>query len=121
MRLRFSLFTTGARLSRAVIPAAALLAVCRIAAPELFSLVTDKIFLFLLGALGGYAADVAVFPYAAPDSYLKDDWRDTPDAEGGEDQADFPIAIGYEREFLSASFRRAAFVLIGMLVLGLGR
>lgn len=113
-------FTARARLPFIAAAAALLLVLCWIVSPIQLPVVIYKLLLCLLGGLCGYVVDGAAFPYAAPDSYLKDDWRENPDADGNADEPDFPVAIGWESEFIVASLRRTALILGGMAVVGLG-
>ena len=113
-------FTARARLPFVALLAVLLLVLCWLVSPVQLPVVIYKVLLCLLGALAGYAVDGAAFPYAAPDSYLGDDWRNNPDADGGTDDADFPILEAYAPEFCIATIRRAGLILGGMVVVGMG-
>lgn len=113
-------FTARARLPFVSLLAVMLLLLCGFISPVQLPVVVYKLLLCLLGGLCGYVVDTAAFPYAAPDSYLVKDWRDDPDADGGDGDADFPVLPGYVCEFLLAQLRRTAFVLGGMAVVGVG-
>ncbi|CAK7024874.1 MAG: hypothetical protein DELT_02539 [Desulfovibrio sp.] len=73
-----------------------------------------KLGLPVLAAIVGLFFDFAVFPFARPDSYLDDYWKKDPDADRPND-ADYPIATGYEGVFCNACLRRA--IIIGAFVL----
>ena len=118
-KFRYS-FTARARLPFVGLAAAFLLLLLWLVSPVNTPVVFYKVLLCLLGALAGYAVDGAAFPYAAPDSYLVNDWREDPDADGGTGGVDFPVVALYEDEFRVAQIRRAAFILGGMLCVGLG-
>ena len=66
------------------------------------------------GALLGNMISVAFCPYARLTSYLVDDWRKDPDADGGSD-VDYPIVEGYAGVFAAALVYRA--VVVGAVVL----
>lgn len=72
-----------------------------------------KASLVALAGVLGYWLDRALFPYARPDSYLKQDWRKGTDEP--EDDADFPVCQTYQREFCVAQLRRA--IVVGCVVL----
>ena len=57
-----------------------------------------KLGLPVLAAIAGLFFDFAVFPFARPDSYLKEYWIKNPDADNPDD-ADYPIADGYSAAF----------------------
>ena len=75
-----------------------------------------KFGLMVLGGLGGYLVDCLCFPYARPHSYLAEPWKFRAGFKEG--QADFPVAVGEERLFLGACFRRALIVVGAMIALG---
>ena len=58
--------------------------------PQQLPVVLYKAALVLLAALLGNVVSVAFCPYARLTSYLVDDWRKDPDADGGSD-VDYPI------------------------------
>ena len=67
----------------------------------------------------GYWLDRWCFPYARPDSFLAAaDWRT--DANAAADQANHPVAAGYEQIFSASMLRRALIMLGTMLAMGLG-
>ena len=102
----------------------ALLAVGLQAAIWLFSpaqgpVVLYKLSLVVIAAILAVFCDVALFPFARPDSYLARDWRDDPDADRPDD-ADYPIADGSEASFALACVRRVALVAVFVLAVSLG-
>lgn len=94
-------------------------ALCLVAGVTLFSpqqlpVVLYKAALVLLAALLGNMVSVAFCPYARLTSYLVEDWRKNPDADGGSD-VDYPIVEGYAGVFAAALVYRA--VVVGAVVL----
>ena len=94
-------------------------ALCLAAALALFSpqqlpVVLYKAALVLLAALLGNIVSVVFCPYARLTSYLVDDWRKNPDADGGSD-VDYPIVEGYAGVFAAALVYRA--VVVGAVTL----
>ena len=67
----------------------------------------------------GMFFDVAVFPFATPDSYLDDDWKRAPGAVRLR-CADFAIAKGYLWPFVMACLRRAAVVAAFVVAVSVG-
>ena len=65
-------------------------------------------------ALVGHVVSVGFCPYARLTSYLVEDWRKDPDADGGSD-VDYPIVEGYAGVFAAALMYRA--VIVGAVVL----
>ena len=63
--------------------------------------------------------DVAVFPFATPDSYLDDDWKCAPGAVRLR-CADFAIAKGCLWPFVMACLRRAAVVAAFVVAVSVG-
>lgn len=88
-------------------------------APVQGPVVLYKITLALLAGVLMYGLDRALFPYAAPSSYLVDDWRRVPDQDGGT-EADYPIVEGYKSVFCLAMARQALLVGCGILAVCLG-
>ena len=82
--------------------------------PQQLPVVLYKAALVLLAALLGNVVSVAFCPYARLTSYLVDDWRKDPDADGGSD-VDYPIVEGYAGVFAAALVYRA--VIVGAVVL----
>lgn len=78
-----------------------------------------KLAMSVIAAVLAVFCDVAVFPFARPDSYLDDDWRKDPDADRP-GSADYPIADGYEAAFCLACLRRALIVAAFVLAVSLG-
>ena len=74
--------------------------------PAQVPVVLYKLALVMLAAILGMFFDVAVFPFATPDSYLDDDWKRAPGAVRLR-CADFAIAKGYLWPFVMACLRRA--------------
>jgi hypothetical protein len=102
----------------------ALLALALQAVIWLFSPAQGPVVLYKLGqaviaVVIAVFCDVAIFPFARPDSYLDDDWRKDPDADrpGG---ADYPIAQGCYAAFNLACIRRALIVAAFVLAVSLG-
>ena len=75
--------------------------------PAQVPVVLYKLALVMLAAILGMFFDVAVFPFATPDSYLDDDWKCAPGAVRLR-CADFAIAKGCLWPFVMACLRRAA-------------
>ena len=73
----------------------------------------------MLAAILGMFFDVAVFPFATPDSYLDDDWKRAPGAVRLR-CADFAIAKGYLWPFVMACLRRAAVVAAFVVAVSVG-
>lgn len=88
-------------------------------APAQVPVAVYKLCLLLLAAVAGFCVDRALFPYAEPSGYLKDDWRKDPDADNTND-ADYPIAEDYCGVFVVAMLRQALIVAVAMLAVGLG-
>lgn len=88
-------------------------------APQQLPVVHYKLVLTLLAGLVGYMLDRVLFPFAAPSSYLDDDWRNEPDADKRND-ANFPVATGYGNIFCIAMLRQAMLIVGAMLAVGLG-
>lgn len=78
-----------------------------------------KLALVMLAAILGMFFDVAVFPFATPDSYLDDDWKRAPGAVRLR-CADFAIAKGYLWPFVMACLRRAAVVAAFVVAVSVG-
>jgi hypothetical protein len=78
-----------------------------------------KLGLAVIAVVIAVFCDVALFPFARPDSYLDDDWRKDPDADRPGD-ADYPIAVGYYAAFYCACLRRALIVAAFVLAVSLG-
>ena len=89
--------------------ALALQAVLLLISPAQMPVVLYKLALVMLAAILGMFFDVAVFPFATPDSYLDGDWKRAPGAVRLR-CADFAIAKGCLWPFLMACLRRAAVV-----------
>ena len=81
--------------------------------PAQVPVVLYKLALVMLAAILGMFFDVAVFPFATPDSYLDDDWKRAPGA-------DFAIAKGYLWPFVMACLRRAAVVAAFVVAVSVG-
>lgn len=97
--------------------AALLLAAVWSQAPEQLPVVLYKAALVFLAGAAGYLLDRWAFPYGRPHSYLRQDWHGrkfTPD------DADNPVVLRYESEFLVACLRRAFIMGMAMLAVGLG-
>ena len=86
--------------------------------PAQVPVVLYKLALVMLAAILGMFFDVAVFPFATPDSYLDDDWKRAPGAVRLR-CADFAIAKGYLWPFVMACLRRAAVVAAFVVAVGL--
>lgn len=103
----------------ALLATAALLAGLVLVSPQQLPVVAYKLALALLAGLSGYWLDRALWPYAAPSSYLYDDWRKAPDADNPDD-ADYPIVPEYKAAFASAMYRQAAIVIACIVGVCLG-
>jgi Putative 2/3 transmembrane domain holin len=77
-----------------------------------------KLALISLAAVVAYWLDRALFPYARPDGYLKEDWRC--ELDGGCESVDYPVADGYALVFCAAMIRRAVVVLAVVVGVALG-
>ena len=102
----WSLYLAGAALC--------LLAVLGLLSPQQLPVVLYKGSLVLLAALVGHVVSVGFCPYARLTSYLVDDWKKNPDADGGLD-VDYPIVEGYTGVFAAALVYRA--VVVGAVIL----
>ena len=78
-----------------------------------------KLGLAVLAAIAGMFFDFAAYPFARPDSYLDESWQNKPDADNP-NNADYPIAKGYESAFNTACIRRAVIVVGFVLAVALG-
>ena len=78
-----------------------------------------KLALAVIAVVLAVFCDVSVFPFARPDSYLDEDWRNDPDADRP-GSADYPIAKGYEVAFCLAFLRRALIIAAFVLAVSLG-
>ncbi|WP_303236993.1 putative holin [uncultured Bilophila sp.] len=78
-----------------------------------------KLALVMLAAILGMFFDVAAFPFAAPDSYLDDDWKRAPGVPQSR-CADFPIAVGYRWPFVMACLRRVLVVAACVVAVSVG-
>ncbi len=87
--------------------------------PAQVPVVLYKLALVMLAAILGMFFDVAVFPFATPDSYLDDDWKRAPGAVRLRG-ADFAIAKGYLWPFVMACLRRAAVVAAFVVAVSVG-
>ena len=87
--------------------------------PAQVPFVLYKLALVMLAAILGMFFDVAVFPFATPDSYLDDDWKRAPGAVRLR-CADFAIAKGYLWPFVMACLRRAAVVAAFVVAVSVG-
>lgn len=107
------------RLPRAtlwLVVAVLLLAAIGWVSPIQLPVVLYKASLIALAVVLGYWLDRGLFPYARPDGYLHRDWRCQGREPVPEGEVDFPIAAGYEFEFIAATLRRA--IIVGAAVLG---
>lgn len=111
--------------------AALLVIAIAIVAPVQLPIVLYKACLVALAVVLGYWADRALFPYARPDGYLKDDWRHGIQSivemppERGEgrtwyDGVDFPVEDGYHQAFAAAMLRRALIVAAIVIAIAVG-
>lgn len=91
-----------------------LVATLAVFSPQQIPVVLYKAALVLLAALLGNIVSVVFCPYARLTSYLVDDWRKNPDADGGSD-VDYPIVEGYAGVFAAALVYRA--ITVGAVVL----
>lgn len=114
-----TLFSSRRWFVLAVLATICLSALLILFAPQQISVVHYKLVLTLLAGLVGYMLDSVLFPFAAPSSYLDDDWRNKPDADNRND-ADFPVATRYGSIFCFAMLRQALLIVGAMLAVGLG-
>lgn len=87
--------------------------------PQSSVVILYKLGLPILAAVVGLVFDYAVFPFARPDSYLKEYWKENPDADRTGD-ADYPISAGNELPFCFACLRRALIIVGFVLGVSLG-
>lgn len=85
--------------------------------PQQLPVAAYKTGLVLFAGLVGHWLDRALFPYADPAGYLKDNWKQRPDADGGVDRVDYEICEGYFVPFAVATIRRG--IMVGLAVLGM--
>lgn len=105
------------RMSPGWVLAVALLAVVWWLAPQQLVVIVYKVALVVLAGVAAYLLDRWAFPYARPHSYLCADWHGrkfTPD------DADNPVVMRYEFQFLVACLRRAFIMGMAMLAVGMG-
>lgn len=114
-----SLFSSRSWFMLALLATICLSGLLLLFAPQQLPVVHYKLVLTLLAGLVGYMLDRVLFPFAAPSSYLDDDWRNEPDADKQND-ADFPVATGYGNIFCIAMLRQAMLIVGAMLAVGLG-
>ena len=114
-----SLFSSRRWFALALLLTLCLSALLILFAPQQVSVVHYKLVLTLLAGMVGYMLDRVLFPFAAPSSYLKDDWRHDPDADNAND-ADFPVTVSYRTIFCYAMLRQAMLIVGAMLAVGLG-
>lgn len=91
------------------------------ASPREALIVTYKVTLVLLAAVAAYWIDRWLFPYARPEGYLCEEWRDrigSGDWPDGVD--DFPVVTESKTLFMVASLRRILLMGMAMLAVGLG-
>lgn len=98
----------------------ALLAALLFFSPVQGPVVLYKLALVFLAAIVGMAFDYLAFPYALPSGYLDKDWRENPDADGGDGKADFPVAEGCIPLFCAALARRAIIIFGFVIAVALG-
>lgn len=90
-------------------------------APAESPVVAYKLALAVLAALVGLFFDFAVFPFARPDSYLRENWILDPDADNPNlNEADYPIVPQYKAAFFVACLRRALLISVFVLAVALG-
>ena len=83
--------------------------------PAQGSVIGYKLALVVLAAIVGMAFDYLAFPYALPSGYLDRDWRNTPNADGGDGKPDYPVAEGYIMPFCATLTRRAV-IIFGFII-----
>jgi hypothetical protein len=89
--------------------------------PAQSPVVLYKLALAVIAAVLAVFCDVAVFPFARPDSYLEKDWRyNLPSESGTDGQPDFPIIEDCEGPFCTACLRRAVIIAAFVLAVSLG-
>ncbi|MGL5632419.1 MAG: putative holin [Azovibrio sp.] len=82
--------------------------------PQQLPVALYKLSLISLAVVVAYWLDRSLFPYARPDSYLKQCWR-SKKAEGNP-EAPNKVAEGCHRVFAAAMLRRA--IIVGAVVIG---
>lgn len=114
-----NLFSSRRWFALALLATACLSALLALFAPQQLSVVHYKLVLTLLAGIVGYMLDRVLFPFAAPSSYLNDDWRNEPDADNP-NNADYPVSVSYRTVFCFAMLRQAMLIVGAMLAVGLG-
>ncbi len=113
------IFSPRRWLALAAVAGVVLLVVVMLLALHQAPVIIYKLALALLAGVAGYGLDRALFPYAAPSSYLDEDWRSHPDADQ-RCNADYPVVTEYKTIFTAAMLRQALLVACAMLAVCLG-
>jgi hypothetical protein len=80
-----------------------------------------KLGLAVIAVVLAVICDIAIFPYARPDSYLEKDWRyNLPSESGTDGQPDFPVIAECEGPFCISCLRRALIIAAFVLAVSLG-
>jgi hypothetical protein len=101
--------------------ACALQGVIWLFSPAQGPVVLYKLGLAVIAVVIAVFCDVALFPFARPDSYLVKDWRyNLPPETGTDGRPDFPVIEDCEGPFCIACIRRAIIVAAFVLAVSLG-
>ncbi|MGB3289613.1 MAG: putative holin [Burkholderiaceae bacterium] len=98
--------------------AALSIVVIGLVSPQQIPVVIYKLSLVSLAAVVSYWIDRALFPYGRPGGYLERDWRCG--SCSPLHPVDYPIASGYETQYMVATIRRAALAAAVILAVALG-
>lgn len=103
------------RLSSWIILALVLLVGLFFVSPQQVPVALYKLTLITIAAVLGYHLDRALFPYARPDIYLRNDWRS--DLQNAPEYKDhYELVDGYALVFAMAMLRRA--IIVAAVVIG---
>lgn len=108
------------RMAWCALIAAVLWAVLWHVAPREAVTVLYKVTMILTAAVAAYWVDRLLFPYARPEGYLAEEWRDRIDANvWPPDIEDFPVVVESRTLFAVACLRRTVLMAVAMLAMGL--
>lgn len=110
-----------ARMLLCALIAAVLWAVLWHVAPREAVTVLYKVTMVLTAAVAAYWVDRWLYPYARPEGYLAEEWRDRIDAgKWPDDIEDFPVVAESRTLFAVACLRRTVLMAVAMLAVGMG-
>ncbi|MDD2722205.1 MAG: putative holin [Gallionella sp.] len=106
------------RLTGTILITLLLLLAVGLLAPQQLAVSLYKLSLLSMAGVAGYWLDIALFPYARPDTYLVNpDYRNARPVIG---DANCPVVMGYRLTFAAAMLRRSIIVGAAMLTSALG-